>query len=230
MLTFDATTAARLASELEEDDGAIAIKRWCASRDFCAVTAYEDHNGPVIVSAADWHVAVAISRIRNNARAAAEQLRAALDEIERLQRKLAPLDGSSGVAIIGLKSFEEQLNERRALRAEVERLREELTASEERFAGVLDGTFSVGDGTAQREIERLRAENKHLRGNLETLTFEYERDVGAIPGLRAEIERMRVVYEAAIAYRQLFLATGQRTTKFDEAADAALAADSKERG
>lgn len=33
----------------------------------------------------------------------------------------------------------------------------DLHAAEERLAGVLDGTFSVGDGTAQREIERLSA-------------------------------------------------------------------------
>lgn len=40
---------------------------------------------------------------------------------------------------------------------EIERLRADVIASDERMAAVLDGTFSVGDGTTQREIERLRA-------------------------------------------------------------------------
>lgn len=38
----------------------------------------------------------------------------------------------------------------------------DMEAAEQRMLGVLDGTFSVGDGTAQREIERLRAENERL--------------------------------------------------------------------
>jgi len=44
-----------------------------------------------------------------------------------------------------------------------ERLSAALVAAEERFLGVLDGTFSIGDGTAQREIERLRAGVEALR-------------------------------------------------------------------
>jgi hypothetical protein len=44
-----------------------------------------------------------------------------------------------------------------ALLDEVERLRADTEAAEQRLLCVLDGTFSVGDGTAQREIERLRA-------------------------------------------------------------------------
>lgn len=57
-----------------------------------------------------------------------------------------------------------------ALADECERLakerdaaRADMESAEQRMLCVLDGTFSVGDGTAQREIERLRAENERLR-------------------------------------------------------------------
>lgn len=42
------------------------------------------------------------------------------------------------------------------LRARIAELEADFVAADERMAGVLDGTFSVGDGTAQVEIERLR--------------------------------------------------------------------------
>jgi len=47
-------------------------------------------------------------------------------------------------------------DERDAARADME-------ATEQRWAGTLDATFAVGDGTAQREIERLRAELERMR-------------------------------------------------------------------
>lgn len=43
------------------------------------------------------------------------------------------------------------------LESERDRAREDMQSAEERMAGVLDGTFSIGDGTAQRQIERLTA-------------------------------------------------------------------------
>lgn len=45
-----------------------------------------------------------------------------------------------------------------ALKARVCELEVEVAAADSNLAGYLDSTFSVGDGTAQAEIERLRAE------------------------------------------------------------------------
>lgn len=45
----------------------------------------------------------------------------------------------------------------------------DVASGDERLAGVLDGTFSVGDGTAQQEIERLRAELTSARSEAEQL-------------------------------------------------------------
>lgn len=69
------------------------------------------------------------------------------------------------------KSEIERLQSERSLHlAEINRLQRErdearadCEAAEQRMIGVLDGTFSVGDGTAQREIERLRVELDRLR-------------------------------------------------------------------
>lgn len=58
-----------------------------------------------------------------------------------------------------------------AIKGEVERLSKQLRIEEEihdqQMAAILDGTFSVGDGTAQQEIERLLAEVAQLRPELE---------------------------------------------------------------
>lgn len=69
--------------------------------------------------------------------------------------QLALLDDAriQGVTIAGNAA-----DEIRHLRLEIERLREDVQAGDEQMAAVLDGTFAVGDGTAQREIKRLRAE------------------------------------------------------------------------
>lgn len=50
-----------------------------------------------------------------------------------------------------------------AIATEIARLRADAEATDQRLACVMDGTFSVGDGTAQKEIERLRAEVVRLR-------------------------------------------------------------------
>lgn len=70
----------------------------------------------------------------------------------------------------------------RAQVAEVTRERDEARAdvvvSDERLVAVMDGTFSVGDGTAQREIERLRAEIESLAPH--TRDSETEPDAEAL--------------------------------------------------
>jgi hypothetical protein len=52
-----------------------------------------------------------------------------------------------------------------SLRAEAEndRLRLEVESADMGIAAVMDGTFAVGDGTAQREIERLSAGIERMR-------------------------------------------------------------------
>jgi uncharacterized small protein (DUF1192 family) len=54
---------------------------------------------------------------------------ALLDEIERLRGQLRPLDGSEYAVVMGTRTFEERVNERDALRAEIERLRAALLAA-----------------------------------------------------------------------------------------------------
>lgn len=73
-------------------------------------------------------------------------------------------------------------------------LREDVTAGNERLAGVLDGSFSVGDGTAQQEIERLRAELTSARSEAEQLhtlveAFRFATDERL--ALTGEVERLR---------------------------------------
>lgn len=90
--------------------------------------------------------------------------------------------------------------ERDQLRVEVERLKEEVQASDMNMAAIMDGTFAVGDGTAQKEIERLRAEVERLRGlGLEAVNCaedyrdyvcnSQEKAMAETKRLRAEIER-----------------------------------------
>lgn len=49
---------------------------------------------------------------------------------------------------------------------------EQRQFAEERLACAMDGTLSTGDGTAQAEIERLRADNADLRGQVEALEVD----------------------------------------------------------
>lgn len=60
-------------------------------------------------------------------------------------------------------AFEVLVIEVRRLYAVETELREQVSAREQNIAAVMDGTFSVGDGTAQREIERLRSEVASMR-------------------------------------------------------------------
>ena len=51
----------------------------------------------------------------------------------------------------------------RELEQQRDAARTDMEAAEQRMLGVLDGTFATGDGTAQREIERLRHQLDQLQ-------------------------------------------------------------------
>lgn len=53
----------------------------------------------------------------------------------------------------------------KALLDELQQLEQDLAAADERMAGILDGTFAIGDGTAQTEIERLRKALAEVAGS-----------------------------------------------------------------
>jgi len=84
-----------------------------------------------------------------------------LDEVQRLRERL--LNGPTEPGDLAERIRETLKAERDTLRAEAEKLRADVIAADERMAAVLDGTFAVGDGTAQREIERLHAEIARMR-------------------------------------------------------------------
>lgn len=72
---------------------------------------------------------------------------------------------------------------------EIERLKADIVMYDEQHAAIMDGTFAVGDGTAQREIERLRARNlelEHTAGRVEGMEVGAE----ALQAKVAELERL----------------------------------------
>lgn len=89
----------------------------------------------------------------------------------------------------------------------------DMEAAEQRLLGVLDGTFAVGDGTAQREIERLReqlaimtAERDALRDKLRAalernlaLIAEYRSHLALVQRTLDETRRERDRAEAELA-------------------------------
>lgn len=87
------------------------------------------------------------------------------------------------------------------LRGEVRDCRDDVKAADERMAGVLDGTFAVGDGTAQREIECLRAENVDLVAAVSRLTMESVERGARVRDMADRIDLMRHVVEAADAWQ-----------------------------
>jgi len=134
---WDPAESARLLAELREDDA--RMTRWPSTH------------------AENSANAVAIARLRNNARPIADQLEAAAIEIERLKA--------------------------------------DVVAADERMAGVLDGTFAIGDGTAQAEIERLRAELATEQASSKPLAAAHAL-------LFAEVMRARPVVEASLLMRE----------------------------
>jgi hypothetical protein len=86
-MTIDPTHAARLARETLEDDARAECAPWKDEPNGI----YHEH-GTIIVRTdgdpRDAPTLAAIARLRNNARPLAEQLQAALDEVERLKRTL----------------------------------------------------------------------------------------------------------------------------------------------
>jgi hypothetical protein len=87
------------------------------------------------------------------------------------------------------------------LLSEIRDLRDDVTAADERMAGVLDGTFAVGDGTAQRSISRLRAENVDLVAAVSRLTMESVERGARVRDMADRIDLMRHVVEAADAWQ-----------------------------
>ncbi len=85
---------------------------------------------------------------------------------------------------------------------EIERREAEVTAADERMAGVLDGTFSVGDGTAQREIERLRTE----LGEAKLVIEQQDRD----------LEKLRTALTDALACWRYPCLTAREKERKDE--------------
>src|SRR5882757_4723127 len=63
----------------------------------------------------------------------------------------------------------------------IDELEEEVRVADERWAGTLDATFAVGDGTAQAEIERLRAE-------LQIAALERAETLSSITSTKANLE------------------------------------------
>jgi hypothetical protein len=85
----------------------------------------------------------------------------ALDEIDRLRDEL--INAKSALTQPELHwECQQKIDalEQRVLELgrEAVGLEADVAAADARLVGVIDGTFAIGDGTAQREIERLRAE------------------------------------------------------------------------
>lgn len=167
--------------------------------------------------------AEAIARTRNNLRAMADQLEAAGREIDRLTACMSVaglqcfMRGSSpdsvaehmrNVARSWTELESKATAERDRLRAERDRAVEDMEAAEQRMAAFLDGTFAVGDGTAQREIERLRAEVERTKlwscPDCEFTFAAYHTNAdGSMSCPVCEVERMRPVVEAAVRVAEL---------------------------
>ena len=157
----------------------------------------------------------------------AAQLRAAMAEIERLESRQQ--DHLRLIAKITRETpYPAELDEcrsaRRALIAEVgtlrserERLHAEVAAGDERLAGVLDGTFAVGDGTAQREIERLRGDVCTVIENFRQEQREHARTTLELRAARVELEAMRPVVMEAERVRDMRCATKTTLTRDDRA-------------
>jgi hypothetical protein len=88
-----------------------------------------------------------------------------------------------------------------AVCAEVERLTKNVAASDSRLAGVLDGTFAVGDRTVQREIERLHAGVEYWRQvaiRLDDEKHEAQAEVTRCSSIALENARDRDVARAEV--------------------------------
>lgn len=81
---------------------------------------------------------------------------------------------------------------------ELDEARADCEAAEQRMIGMLDGTFAVGDGTAQREIERLR--ERILNGPTEPhdlaerIRAELKRQLAAMTAARDRLACMAATY------------------------------------
>lgn len=99
------------------------------------------------------------------------------------------IEEAQAEAIIFRDALRRVRDERDQLRAERDVLKQEcrelteqrdaagadMEAAEQRMLGVLDGTFAVGDGSAQREIERLRVQHGIACNAAEAMTGAFER-------------------------------------------------------
>lgn len=91
----------------------------------------------------------------------ADQLEAAATEVNTLR---GVIDSGNEAFRLAREQWSAELD---ALRAEAAKARADMEAAEQGMLCVLDSTFAVGDGTAQREIERLQAKNDQLRAELD---------------------------------------------------------------
>lgn len=142
--------------------------------------------------------------LRHRYLALADQLEAAGREVERWRQFEQQEEGYTNSL---LEERDQLIVDSDKLRAEVERLTserdravEDMEAAEQRMAGVLDGTFSVGDGSAQREIERLRAELSESRKQWMATVLEHDR---VRERFTAELALLIPVVEAAVRVAEL---------------------------
>jgi hypothetical protein len=188
MTPFDATTAGELVRQAREDDERMTPGPWRVSMSGYSVKSH-DIDSPIVtvvptatqarlIDVERWLPnADGIVHMRNNLRAMADQLEAACAEVERLDREC-----------------NETARDRDAFGRDLEALREEVEASDQRMAAILDGTFATGDGTAQREIERLRSQ-------LSTALRERDEARGECERMRDVLREARYQLEVAASYR-----------------------------
>lgn len=213
-MTHGAKEVARIITELREDDARMTPAPWIGGSDAVFVGSC-----PILEAAAQDHEAncAGIARLRNNARAIADQLEAQQMEIERLKRD-----------VIGnverLTKVQDMLvAERDALRAEVEQLRQGLHPDGSgRYDALLverrkrQEDLELADRTAAEQV-------KHIDG-LTAQRYRFEemarvaanaRDVARVEIERLnevlidtaadahfEIERLRPIVESSVALRE----------------------------
>jgi hypothetical protein len=101
------------------------------------------------------------------------------DELHTIAEDLEPAVAEP--LVVMLEGVPRLLAEVARLTQERDNARADVEAADGRLLGVMDGTFSVGDGTAQREIERLRDELESLAPHARDTETEPDAEVLTAP-------------------------------------------------